>query len=106
MKGRENQDIYIIARAALMLKGRGHVTPLTPGEHSTILQCLENARLRKGILGLEVGYELARWILICQYLFPDKEIVPTDADKRMIQEACDSYCTDRILKQVASLYHP
>ena len=104
-RARENNDIYIIARAALMLKGRGHDAPLTPAEHSIILQCLENARVRKGILGLEAGYELARWIIICQHLFPDKKIVPTDADKQMIQGACDSYCADRILKQIASLVH-
>lgn len=88
-----------------MLKGRGYKTPLTPAEYSAVLKCLENARLRKGILGLEAGYELARWILICQYLFPNMEIAPTDAEKLMVQEACDSYCADRILKQVASLVH-
>ena len=104
-RARESQDIYTIARAALMLKGRGYDAPLTAIEHSAILLCLQNARIKKGILGLETGYELARWILICQYIFPDKELVPTDADQLMIQEACNTYCAERILKQVASLVH-
>lgn len=104
-RAREEQDIYIIARVALMIRGRGHMASLTPAEHSVILQSLENARIRKGILGLEAGYELARWLLICRYLFPEREIQPATEDVAMIQEACDSYIDNRILKQVASLVH-
>ena len=102
---RENHDIYLIARAALMLKGHDHDIALTDEERAEIIQCLEDARNRNGILGLEDGYELARWILICRHLFPEKGIKATSSDIIMIQEACDSYIDDRILKQVASLVH-
>lgn len=102
---RERQDIYIIARAALMLQGRGCSVALTENEKTTIFQCLENSRKKKGALGLEPGYELARWILICRYLFPEEEISLFKEDIKMIQEACDSYINDRILKQIASIIH-
>lgn len=104
-EARENHNIYLIARAALMISGRNYEVTLTEEEKTEILKCLENARDRKGILGLEDGYELARWLLICQYLFPEKEIRPSESDVTMIQQACDSYIDDRILKQVASLVH-
>ena len=104
-EARENQNIYLIARATLMLQGRGYDVSLSRLEEATIIKCLENARNRKGILGLEDGYELARWLLICQHLFPEKEIQATSSDITMIQQACDSYINDRILKQVASLVH-
>jgi len=104
-EARENHNMYLIARATLMLKGRNHNTTLTDEERSNIIQCLEDTRNRKGILGLEDGYELARWILICRYLFFEKEIQATSSDITMIQQACDSYIDDRILKQVASLMH-
>lgn len=104
-EARERGNHYLIARATLMLRGRGHGVSLSILEETTILQCLENARERKGILGLEDGYELARWLLICRYLFPEKEIRPSTSDVTMIQQACDSYIDDRILKQVASLVH-
>lgn len=104
-KARASENIYIIARMVVMLRGQGHCVELSEVEQDSILQCLNNARRGKGILGLESGYELARWILICRHLFPEKEIEPTIDDTCMIQEACDSYCDDRILKQVASLVH-
>jgi len=104
-EARENYNIYIIARAALMISGRDHEFTLTAEEKSEILKCFENARERRGILGLEDGYELARWLMICRYLFPEKEIHPSASDITMIQQACDSYIDDRILKQVASLVH-
>jgi hypothetical protein len=104
-RARNEGNPYILARATLMLRGRGHDVSLNSLEEATILQCLENARDKKGILGLEDGYELARWLLNCRYLFPGKEIRPSSSDITMIQQACDSYIDDRILKQVASLVH-
>lgn len=104
-EARENQNIYLVARATLMLRGHGQDVALSLHEEMAILQCLKKARNRKGILGLEDGYELARWLLICRHLFPQKEIKPTSSDIKMIQQACDSYINDRILKQVASLVH-
>ncbi|MCA9366196.1 hypothetical protein KC722_01305 [Candidatus Kaiserbacteria bacterium] len=104
-EGRKNNNIYLVARAALLLRGIGVPNCLTADEKNLILYRLQCAREGKGTLGLEPGYELARWILICRYIFPEKYIVPSLDDIRMIQEACDSYCKDRILKQVASLVH-
>jgi len=105
-RARRDQDTYLTARAVMMLQFRGYAATLTTQEKDTIIQCLENSRRGKGILGLEPGYELARWILICEYVFPETECRPTASDIRMIQEACDSYCADRrFLKQIASLVH-
>lgn len=100
---REVGNIYHIARAAIMLRHRNVPGELTEREKVQIYYCLEQSRTGHGILGLEPGYELARWLMICRYLFPEKAIEPTPTDIEMIQRACDSYCNDRILKQVASL---
>lgn len=104
-RARKEKNIYIIARSVMMLRGVGVDCQLTDSEKSEVILKLEKARKSQGMLGLEPGYELARWLMICRFLMPESQIRPSKDDIVLIQEACDSYCRDRIFKQVASLVH-
>jgi hypothetical protein len=103
-RARSAGNIYLIARSALMLLGQyGENNFLSKYEKEQILEKYVAARNKKGMLGLEPGYELARWIMLCHYLLPDENVWPSRDDIALIREASDQYCRDRNLRQIASL---
>ena len=105
VRARAQNNIYLIARCALMCTAYGTGSRLIPEEKSLIRLRLKAAREKNVTLGLQPGYEIARWLMLSQRLVSEDEIWPRDQDVALIQETCDQYCRERNIKQLASLLH-
>jgi|GEM_PF-4732507 len=96
------QDIYDTARELQVKKMKGETVTLSTETAVSIRQSLQTARSGVSQMGLEPGYERARWLMIATTLLSE-EVSVTEEDIAAIQEAAAVYIAKRNFYQLASL---
>lgn len=99
-----SSDLYEIARSLQMAKLRDPAVEPSAAEAEAIQKELNNAREGKGYLELAQGYQVARWLMIHEVLWPGTSH-PTEEDRALMNKAAQEYRNENNLYQLASLIH-